>query len=76
MPPGSFYEGAVQRAFEHVIEDLERRRTSWHGARHRTPAGFLSLSALVTPVEYVAAGFIQSGNIIAYCGYGCNKCPS
>lgn len=40
MPPGSFYEGAVQRAFEHAIEDLQRRRTSWHVARHRTPAGF------------------------------------
>ena len=63
MQPGSFYGSAVERKFERVTEDLELRRTSWHVARHRTP-GFLSLSALITPAEYIAAWFIQSGNTL------------
>ena len=52
------YGSAVERTFERVTEDLELRRTSWH------PAGFLSLSALITPAEYIAAWFIQSGNTL------------
>lgn len=64
VQPGSFYGSAVERKFELVTEDLELRRTSWHVARHRTPAGFLSLSALITPAEYIAARFIQSGNTL------------
>lgn len=64
VQPGSFYGSAVERKFELVTEDLELRRTSWNVARHRTPAGFLSLSALITPAEYIAARFIQSGNTL------------
>ena len=64
VQPGSFYGSAVERKFELVTEDLELRRTSWHVARHRTPAGFLSLSALIAPAEYIAARFIQSGNTL------------
>lgn len=64
VQPGSFYGSAVEREFEFVTEDLELRRTSWHVARHRTPAGFLSLSALIAPAEYIAARFIQSGNTL------------
>ena len=64
VQPGSFYGSAVERKFELVTEDLELRRTSWHVARHRTPAGFNSLSALITPAEYIAARFIQSGNTL------------
>ena len=64
MQPGSFYESAVERKFERVTKDFRLRRASWHVARHRTPAGFLSLSALITPAEYIAAWFIQSGNTL------------